>query len=667
MSNMGTFGAFTQSRLGIYAAMKGLTVTGNNISNINTPGYTRQVVDQVSLRTGGADRYQSKYGVKVGNGALVTGLSQIRDPYLDIRYRTEMADVGYQDSTLGVLDSLAHILDEVGDGEKDNGIIQNQLNDLSDALRDLGLHAGEEEYERLVRVSANNLCTLLNGYADKLETLKTNTENALRQDINDINNKLTSIRDLNAAIRKSEIHGDDALEMRDERNRLIDELSQYMKIDVIYSYEDIGAGQKVEKLTIKLGDANPDPKSDTDQTVLVDGVYCAQITTPKQAMEDDGVTPKTDANGNPIYLDKNGNEVTDPKDALQEFNENYDITVSRLEDSKGRVLYNTDDNGKKIPSKAVKLDDNDLHGSIQAVREMLTEKGEFASENDLKTDKKATIKRGIPFYQNSLDLLARQIAKQFNDLNEQYKVNEDGFYIDKDTNAPIELNGNPIKADHTLTKDELALLKQKGVIVSLFSNRGDSDDMSGITAGNISVSQSWSNGSAHVLLREEQTIAGMEAIADGKFPKPDDPKPDDIEQSTLPDNVNHMISLVDKELKYDPQDLYKDADGNLLPGLGTDDIPISTHLFSGSFQEMLNDMCTTLGDAQRATGTLLTTSYNASVELNTSRDSVSGVDLNDEAMNMMQYQKAYTAACRMMTAIDEAIERLISNTGIAGR
>ena len=41
--------------------------------------------------------------------------------------------------------------------------------------------------------------------------------------------------------------------------------------------------------------------------------------------------------------------------------------------------------------------------------------------------------------------------------------------------------------------------------------------------------------------------------------------------------------------------------------------------------------------------------------------------LNDEAMNMMQYQKAYTAACRLMTAVDEALDRLINNTGIAGR
>lgn len=43
------------------------------------------------------------------------------------------------------------------------------------------------------------------------------------------------------------------------------------------------------------------------------------------------------------------------------------------------------------------------------------------------------------------------------------------------------------------------------------------------------------------------------------------------------------------------------------------------------------------------------------------------MDLNDEAMNMMQYQKAMNAAMRLMTAIDEALDRLINNTGMAGR
>ena len=65
MSNISTFGTFGTARLGIYASQKALEVVGNNISNINTPGYTRQKLDQVSLYNKGSDRYVTAYGVLV--------------------------------------------------------------------------------------------------------------------------------------------------------------------------------------------------------------------------------------------------------------------------------------------------------------------------------------------------------------------------------------------------------------------------------------------------------------------------------------------------------------------------------------------------------------------------------------------------------------------------
>ena len=47
MAVIGTFGSFTAARLGIYASQSSLNVTGNNIANINTKGYTRQRMDLV--------------------------------------------------------------------------------------------------------------------------------------------------------------------------------------------------------------------------------------------------------------------------------------------------------------------------------------------------------------------------------------------------------------------------------------------------------------------------------------------------------------------------------------------------------------------------------------------------------------------------------------------
>ena len=120
-------------------------------------------------------------------------------------------------------------------------------------------------------------------------------------------------------------------------------------------------------------------------------------------------------------------------------------------------------------------------------------------------------------------------------------------------------------------------------------------------------------------------------------------------------NIEHIIVLMDGKQEYKPNEIETGAvDG-------------TTPYFKGSFQEFLTSLQGTLAKDIKSTTTLLDNYSAAATELDTSRDSVSGVDLNDEAVNMMQYQKSYSAACRMMTTLDEALDKLINGTGVAGR
>ena len=109
MAVLGTFGSFTTARLGIYASQASLNVTGNNIANINTVGYTRQRMDLVSLNSTGTAKYASSFMVDVGYGVLCESTSQLRDPYMDIRFRNEQAAVGKTETWLEGLDQLSHI------------------------------------------------------------------------------------------------------------------------------------------------------------------------------------------------------------------------------------------------------------------------------------------------------------------------------------------------------------------------------------------------------------------------------------------------------------------------------------------------------------------------------------------------------------------------------
>ena len=65
------------------------------------------------------------------------------------------------------------------------------------------------------------------------------------------------------------------------------------------------------------------------------------------------------------------------------------------------------DSEKQDPADpdSVKLLDNDLYGSLQSLRELLTEEGEFSTDADVAADPNAAVKRGIPYYQKALDSL----------------------------------------------------------------------------------------------------------------------------------------------------------------------------------------------------------------------------------------------------------------------
>ncbi|MBR2928015.1 MAG: hypothetical protein IKC24_02540 [Oscillospiraceae bacterium] len=694
-----TFGSFTQARLGIYASQAGLSVTGNNISNINTDGYTRQKLQQTSFYAGGSDRYYSTYDIRVGNGVLATSVSQMRDPYLDIRYRSEMASVGANDAKLAGLQQVQNVLDEVGDGEDGFGILSHHFSDLLSKLHQLSDQTGLAEYDIQVRSSAETLAKQFNSYASQLKEIYDNGMTSFKQDVEAVNNILDGIRSLNSTIRKAEIHGDNALELRDQRNMLIDQLSAYVKIDVHYEMEEISGGLKVEKLTINLGDANPqNDAANTDRTTLIDGVYGRNFEIADETSLDMALTAlvdskdrvlntiekksvdypisetpllsssNTDANGVTTIVTyemlgmvpkQNPAAENDPN-ALPYLKEDNTPTADKNEAQ--QLIAYKETTYTQTPSTEVQLLDNDLYGSLQAQREFLTEEGEFSSAADLALDPNAGTKRGVVFYQRALDLLANHFAKVFNDANQGYYHNSGGNYADKAGNEiTVSVNGveQPISMANGLTaeqeqaiiadnsdaafiiKDEQgnatgvnldAYLAEKGSKAGgpMFSIRGDTDAHEGITAANISISKSWAGGPQIVGSFLSEKGIGV--------------------ASTDSSNINHMIVQMTEKMNYDPTTVVDDAASN--------------SMFNGDFQEMWVNMGTLLGNDVHSTSTVLDTYYASSVEIDTSRSSVSSVDLNDEAMNLMQYSQSYNAACRLMTTLDSMLDKLINGTGV---
>lgn len=550
---MGTFGSFTTVRLGIYSAQKGLDVTGNNITNINTEGYTRQRLNQVSLIPSVNDRYSSSYNTRIGQGAVVAGITQVRDPGLDISYRKANSDVGSANAKLEGLNQIATILDEVGKGslDQDDGVILSQLNDIRDLISQ-AITNGVDTYDPLIRESADALCTFFNSYADTLTGLQKTYEDKLNQQVTEVNDILTQIRDLNESIRNADLRGDPALELRDNRNNLLDKLSGYVKIDVKYTMEEVGPDTEVEKMTVSIA------SNEGHTHTLVDGVYGTQLSCDN--------------------------------------NNNYTISISDL----------TDANGVVHPDNAAlgagtDMVDNDLYGSIQSIREILTEKGEFSSQNDVdNVDPDALVKRGIPYYQKALDSLAYEFATAMNELNHVY-----------DSSGKLVAGAGNLFSIGSNTNDAVATDPVTGAKTQ-------------ITASNISVSYGWAN----------QTVSIQAASS------PDAPSGDTS-------RLAEFLDLFSKKLDFVPSHVDGDAIGDA---------------YHGTFEDMLLKIQSTLAEDQMSTDAVLNNYTITADNIYTDRDGVSGVDLNDEATGLMTYQKAYTAACRLMNVLNEALDSLINGT-----
>ncbi len=651
MAVIGTFGSFTTARLGIYASQASLNVTGNNIANINTPGYTRQRMDLISLHSGGMVRYANKFNTNIGYGVLCDGVSQLRDPYMDIRFRNEQAALGQAEAKLKGLMELGDIWDEVGKGEGEFGVVQNQIEDLLAQLEILSRRPGDESVDTIVRGSATTLAKLINDYANATETVYNNYKtNLVKDDVQAVNTLLTKIQDLNTEIRRAGIYDDKALELRDARNVAIDELSKYMKINVTYTTEPLDQYKDVEKLVISIAGTG-DPAVN-----LVDGIYATQISIPDKIPQRDPTDPDDPSTGLNVQQADYTRDISkeDMLNAAQD-NTYLQIVLDPLKDPKGRYMKDGQDD---IDTYTV-LGDRTLEGSLQAKRELLTEEGEFSSDADIAVDEKALEKRGIPYYMKALDALAQKLAKEFNEAN-QFDPNDAATYYENDGVNFLDANGNPIIAigdlkypkdpadpDYKAKKEDaynmLEQLRLNGKLKTeyayynggvLFSNSGSTNDPTGITAKNISVSQGWQRGSVRVL----QTKLPDEELADGTV----------IDHTTRNDNIVHLINLMTKKLDYDPADVQPDAK----PGV----------YFTGTFAEQLINTNATRATDENVTANLYSQYSLRSLELNNDRSSVSGVDLNEEATNMMQFQKSYSAACTLLTTLDSMLDKLINGT-----
>ncbi|RFZ80391.1 hypothetical protein DS742_03840 [Lacrimispora amygdalina] len=676
-----TFSGFTIAQLAMSASQRALDVTGQNIANINTKGYTRQQVDLVSLNLRGADPTSSNPGSKIGYGVEITGISQVRDPFLDVQYRNQIAKVGTADARQAGLDQLADIFDET-----DRDALKTALSNLSSSLDQLSSNANNSEFDSIVRSRSQVLLNYIHQKATDLKTTREETIYGLENtDIKTVNGLLSDIGELNDTIWNGQILGNPSLELMDQRNNKLDELAGYLPISVSYKEVTIGSSEKYNYPVVTFNGSNglsyeltagehgenfatfsmeehKDSDGNPDGTVRISMIPATNY--PKGVDTSSLKTDVTDylkdgsIKGTVDLLNKSG-ELDDPATDFRGFGY-YEKTLDSFVQTFAKTF--NDLNGNMQPYTGANVMPSS--GAANAMTTNGTQKAEFAfgfsntignfltgetinfngTEYTFGDGSAGTIEIGDTL-DKSLENLAVKLNTGFASLNVngssvpgQWKYSVSGKKL-------VWTSDSAMASGTVITKDSIKftdnntisfLYKANPYNVKNFDLFKTSDGSKKFTASNIKINDDWMNNSIHIISSHDPNAG-----------------------STANDNILKMLkSLTDsREFKYEYTKL--DSGGNKTTNY--------ISFYTGNFSQCYSTLENNQGIDSSTNKAILDNHVSVVKQTANNKDSVSGVSLDEEGINLMHYQKSFSAAARFMTTLDQALDTLINNTGVVGR
>lgn len=238
---------------GIYASQRALDITNHNITNANTTGFSRQVIDQKAdtpLTTGDGTGM-------VGTGAQVIGTNRVRDEYLDFKYWSENVSLGEWEIKETMLSDIQAAFNEPSDSG-----FNTVIDEFFSAIQELSKDPSSMSTRSSVREKGETLTYYFNNTASHLEKIQSDINSTIKSKVEEINSLSQQICALNDQIYKYELKGETANDLRDQRGALVDTLSKIANINA-------------QEVTIgKL----PNGKDDVRFQIVIDGKYLVDST-----------------------------------------------------------------------------------------------------------------------------------------------------------------------------------------------------------------------------------------------------------------------------------------------------------------------------------------------------------------------------------------------------
>ncbi len=615
-----TFFGLNIGKSGLYAYKSAMDTTAHNIANTETEGYTRQVMGQ---RASKAIQVNSTYGM-AGTGVTVTGVTQQRDDYYDMKYWKTNTIYGEYSGKTHYMTEIENYFNDINtDG------FTKTYNKLNDSLQELQKNPSSLTVRTQVANYTKGLTEYFNSLSNNLLSIQQECNFEIKNQVDKINSKAQQIAALTQQINTLEANAGKANDLRDQRTLLVDQLSEIANVSV--SENVIGAASAgVTSYTVKLNGA-PLVDGNSYNTLKVvprqkqvnqndaEGLYditwengqsfdqrssslggllqgLLEVRDGNNQYNFRGETSVNAGDDKVIVTDSNMNMVETmnlpPTGVLTIGNRNYTYTGFEVTtDSEGKYIY------------TFELED-------QVNLDAADEKASIGSSIDYK---------GIPYYLGQINEFARTYAKAFNDIH-RTGVDLKGASGEDIFTATNKVSGReytfgPLKGSSDAEYyDCNTFNSQTG---GYYENIPDNEPLYGsyyfMTAANFTVNKD--------LISDPTKFATGSKLTDGQEKK---------------DVIDKLLAVKDNKMLFEqgaPSGFYQ----TLVAEIGID-----------------MDKASTLSNNQTD---ILDTITNQ-------RLSESGVDADEEAMNLVRYQSAYNLSAKVISTMNEIYNKLINEMGV---
>ncbi len=620
-----SFFGLTVAQSGLNAAQASINTTANNISNVQTKGYSKQ---QVNLSSASSLRTYQRYG-STGTGVSVDSVTQVRDEYYDEKYWNNQSSLGFYEKKLYYMEQIQNYYTDGTFSTTSSSGFSTIYAKLFNALDSVKTNAGSSSSRNEFLSDAQELCTYFNSTAQQMQTLQSTVNDEIKTTVDNINSIAQKIAMLNKQINIIEVEGGHANELRDQRAVLVDELSKIVPTTV--SEKDVVNSNFSDQYT-----------GATYYTVKINGQLLVDDyefnTLSCQAREYKYNQSDIEGLYDIVWADTGATFNATATNMSGELKAMFDIRDgNNSENLTGRVnttsstsititgVSITDIDELNCPaSGTIWIGNKEYHyesfecetdeeGNIKSVT--------FDMAKPLTTDEQAQVNNkkltvgnsvgymGIPYYMNQMNEFLRSFCEAFNSI-EQTGIDADGNAMGSVFVAYSKSEDKEFDMTDALTEvDDPDAGTKKGTTFTSSSNVYYQ-----LTASNVRIAEECSDPDRFATQSASDTDNGVDAY----------------------DLIEKL-----KKLQSDTE-IFRGGGGDTFLQCIYADITVDT-------QE-----CDTF-----------TSNYtNISETIDNQRTSVSGVDEDEEALDLIKFQNAYNLASKCISVLAEMYDQLILETGV---